>query len=178
MVKYSEQIKLAAVKAYDSGKGGLKAIAAQFDVEVSSLRKWIAAYQANGVAGLRLKRRELYSIEIRLEVLRRVREERLSHRQAAALFNIRNFNVIGVWERRYERDGVAGLTPYQPAGHHRMTNEPPPTLTTDPGTDGTRAQQELLEELKSLRAENAYLKKFFALVQAQQKSAQEKERNS
>jgi transposase len=116
LVKYSEQIKLAAVKAYDSGKGGLKAIAAQFDVEVSSLRKWIAAYQANGVAGRRLKRRELYSIEIRLEVLRRVREERLSHRQAAALFNIRNFNVIGVWERRYER-AVAAV--HAPSGSRR-----------------------------------------------------------
>ena len=178
MAKYSEQTKLAAVEAYCSGKGGLKATAAQYDVEVSSLRKWIAAYQANGVAGIRLKHRELYSVEFRLEVLRRVREERLSHRQAAALFDIRNFNIIGVWERRYERDGAAGLTPYQPAGHHRMTSDPPSTSTTDPGIGGTRTQQELLEELKSLRAENAYLKKFFALVQAQQKSAQDRERSS
>jgi len=178
MAKYSEQVKLAAVEAYGSGKGGLKAIAAQYDVEVSSLRKWIAAYQANGVAGLRIKRREPYSVEIRLEVLRRVREERLSHRQAAALFNIRNFNVIGVWERRYELDGVAGLTPHQSAGHHRMTNEPPSASTKDTGTHGSRSQQEIMEELKFLRAENAYLKKFFALVQAEQMSAQKRERNS
>jgi len=178
LAKYSEQIKLAAVKAYCSGKGGLKATAAQYDVEISSLRRWIATYQANGVAGIRLKRRELYSVEFRLQVLRRVREERLSHRHAAALFNIRNFNIIGVWERRYEREGAAGLTPYQSAGLHRMASEPPSTSTKDPGIDGNRTQQELLEELKSLRAENAYLKKFFALVQAQRKSAQDKERNS
>lgn len=177
MAKYSEQIKLAAVEAYGSGKGGLKAIAVEFDVEVSSLRRWIATYQANGIAGIRLKRRELYSIEFRLEVLRRMREERLSHRQAAALFNIRNFNIIRVWERRFERDGADGLAPYQSAGH-KMASEPLPTSTNDAGNDGTRTQQELLEELKSLRAENAYLKKFLALVQSQRESTQERERNS
>jgi transposase len=178
LAKYSEQVKLAAVKAYCSGKGGLKATAARYDVEVSSLRKWIAGYQANGVDGIRLKRRELYSVDFKLEVLQRAREERLSHRQAAALFNIRNFNMIGVWERRHERDGLAGLIPYLSSGNDRMTSEPPPTSTSNPGVDGARTQQELLEELKSLRAENAYLKKFYALVQAQRTSAQEKERNS
>ncbi len=170
-------MKLAAVEAYCSGEGGLRATATQHDVDVSSLRKWIAAYQANGVAGIRPKHRELYGIEFKIEVLRRVREEQLSYRQAAALFDIRNFNIIGAWERAYAREGQAGLAPYQSSGHHRMS-EPPSSSNADPGIDETRSRQELLEELKSLRAENAYLKKFDALVQAQRKSAQERERNS
>lgn len=40
------------------------------------------------------------------------------------------------------------------------------------------SRQELLDELEVLRAENAYLKKLKALVQAQQKSAPDCERKS
>ena len=174
MEKYSQQTKLAAVEAYVAGNGGLRLIAEQHGVDVSSLRKWIAAFQANGMAGIRLKQRERYAAEFKLQVLQRVREEHLSYRQAAALFDIRNFNIIGVWERTYDREGAAGLAPY----HRKMTSEPPPSSTADPGSYETRSRQELLEELKLLRAEIAYLKKLDALVQAQLKSAQDKERNS
>ncbi|MCP3728369.1 transposase, partial [Paraburkholderia sp. CNPSo 3272] len=46
MGKYTEQAKLAAVRDYCSGEAGLKTIAQRHNVDVSSLRQWIAGYRA------------------------------------------------------------------------------------------------------------------------------------
>lgn len=171
MKKYSEKAKLAAVEAYRSGQLGLISTANLYEVGVSSLRKWVAAYQVHGVAGIQQKHRMLYSPEFKAEVLQRVRDEDLSYRQAAALFNIRHFNIIGKWERAYERDGMAGLIPYQLQHHKTMMKEIISQPTTQPSNDEARTRQELLDELSFLRLENAYLKKVSALVQAHAKSA-------
>ena len=132
----------------------------------------------HGVAGLRDKRRELYRIEFRLQVLQRVRDEGLSYRQAAALFNIRSFNIIGRWERAYERDGMSGLVPKQTGPKKRMTKPKPlsvPPLQLD---DKDRSREQLIAELNTQRLENTYLKKLDALVQSQAKSAPAKGRKS
>lgn len=44
-------------------------------------------------------------------VLQRVCDEALSFRQAAALFDIRNLNIISLWQRDYDSDGMACLVP-------------------------------------------------------------------
>lgn len=178
MKKYSEQEKLAAVQAYCSGQLGWKATAKAHDVEASSLRKWVAAYQVHGVDGVREKRRQLYGREFKLKVLQRVRDEDLSYRQAAALFDIRHFNIIGAWERAYERDGMPGPPPQWVGQRKSMTNGEGKNSAAPPCEDDKRTREELLEELNSLRLENAYLKKLEALVQSQAKSAQGRGRKS
>ena len=182
MEKYTEQTKLAAVEAYCAGQGGWVAIAKDFAVGVSSLRKWVAGYQANGVAGVRTKRRELYSLEFKIEVLRRARDEDLSNRQTAALFDIRNFNIIAAWERAYAAHGMAGLEPRRRGRHEQAAQdgvpEAPPAHGEGHGEGPERSSDELLAELSFLRAENAYLKKVDALVRAQATSAQSKRRKS
>ena len=70
-----------------------------------------------------MKRREVYDVKFKLVVLQRVRHEALSFRQAAALFDIRNFNIIGLWQRAYESDGMAGLLPYRVVRHGSITKE-------------------------------------------------------
>ncbi|WP_408425649.1 helix-turn-helix domain-containing protein [Paraburkholderia strydomiana] len=63
-MEYSEKKKLLATKDYCTGHAGLKRVAARHDVDVSSLRKWIAAYQAHGEEGLRTRTsRVRYSVE-------------------------------------------------------------------------------------------------------------------
>lgn len=146
------------------------------NVGVSSLRKWIAAYQAHGIAGIRVRRRELYDVEFKLAVLERVRDEGLSFRQAAALFNIRNFNIIDLWQRAYESDGMAGVVPYQVTRHETMTKEIIPHSTLQPCDDATRTRQELVDELNNLRLESLAFDSLFKslcataqLVTAEQK---------
>ena len=124
MKKYSEQAKLASVQAYFSGQLGWKATAKLHDVEVSSLRKWVAAYRVHGVDGVREKRRELYDREFKLKVLQRMRDEDLSYRQTAALLGIRKFEIIGAWERAYERDGMSGQASQYVPQRKSITNGP------------------------------------------------------
>jgi transposase len=171
--KYSEQQKLDAVETYRSGDLGLRATAALHNVDVASLRKWVAAYEAIGIAGIQRKRRQTYGLEFKLEVLQRIKSEELSYRQAGALFNVRRFDTIASWERAYDKDGVAGLMPQQPTRREPKASDGAPKLSVDADGAEVPSRQELLEELEALRTENAYLKKLKALVQAQAKSAPE-----
>jgi transposase len=170
-IKYSEQLKLVAVETYRTGELGLRATAALHNVDVASLRKWVAAYEAIGIAGIQRKRRQTYDLKFKLEVLQKIKSEELSYRQAGALFNIRRFDSIAAWERAYERDGVAGLMPNHTSSREREASDGAVKPAPESAAAGTPSRQELLEELEALRTENAYLKKLKALVQAQAKSA-------
>ena len=74
MNKYSEQQKLDAVEGYRSGELGLRATAALHNVDVASLRKWVAAYEAIGIVGIQRKRRQTYDLNFKLEVLQKLTE--------------------------------------------------------------------------------------------------------
>lgn len=64
----------------------------------------------HGVAGLKEKKLQRYSNDFKLSVLKRMRQEQLSYRQAAALFDIHKFDIIGLWERRFDEGGFDALT--------------------------------------------------------------------
>lgn len=178
MGKYTEQAKLAAVEDYCTGQLGLKVVAQCHGVNVASLRKWAALYRVHGAAGVLEKRRSPYSVEFKLLVLQCMREEELSYRQAAARFDIRNFNIIRDWERAFDEGGLTALSPYSGRRHIAMTTQLVTESQSQAHEDGARTRQELLDELGQLRMENAYLKKLDALVQANNPSAQGKEPES
>lgn len=178
MEKYAEQAKLSAVRDYCSGSAGYREVALRHGVDVSSLRKWIAAYQALGATGLKRKRKMHYSPEFKLSVLQRMREEELSYRQTAALFDIRKFDIIGQWERRYDEGGLDALSRQPGSGLHKRMTKPIPSTQLDSSDDEARTRDDLLAELNQLRMEIAYLKKLDALVQAKERAAQRKKRKS
>ncbi|WP_370645107.1 IS3 family transposase [Mycetohabitans sp. B6] len=173
MGKYTEQAKLVAVRDYCSGEAGLKTIAQRHNVDVPSLRQWIAGYRAHGEAGVAEKKREFYSVELKLSVLKRMREEGLSHRQAAALFNIRRFNIIGRWEQQYNQGGLEALS-WGSRGRRRKMTKNAPLQNKAQQADDARSHQELLDELCYLRMENAYLKKLKALSSERAVSTRER----
>jgi len=179
MGKYTEQTKLAAVQDYCSGSGGLRDVAHRRNVDFSSLRQWVAAYQVHGAAGLKQKRPQPYSKDFKLSVLKRMREEQLSYRQTAALFDIRRFGIIGLWERRYDEGGFDALTkqPNRTGRPKKMPTTIPP-VQPNPPDDESRSRDDLLAEVKQLRMENDYLKKLDALVQEKKRIAQQKKRES
>ncbi len=159
MTRYTEERKLAAVIAYRNGAGGLRAIAAAHDVGVDSLRAWIAAYEANGRAGLKAKRRALHGLDFKLAVLRRMHDDGLSSRQVAALFDIRRLDLVAEWNRLYIAHGAAALQPGWKWEQTRMSKPPKKRQTTDAAQNDQRSREDLLRDLEQLRAENAYLKK-------------------
>jgi transposase len=168
--KYSEELKLAAIHTYRTGQLGWKAAAKVHNVEPSSLRKWVAAYEVHGIDGIRRKSAGGYSAAFKLEVLHRMRAEALSCRQVAALYNIGRFDVIGAWEKAYERDGLAGLGSRRGGRSKQLTKRPDPKSEVTSQSDDKLTREQLLAEVNSLRMENAYLKKLDALVQSQTKS--------
>lgn len=175
MGKYTERAKLEAARDYCTGYLGLREVARRHGVNVASLRKWAAAYRVHGTVGVQAKQRRLYSTEFKVSVVERKRDEQLSCRQTAALFNIRNFNNIGVWEREYEAGRLNPLAAHPADGHPRMTKKA--NTGPDPENAGgeTRTRQELVDELNRLRMEVAYLKKLKALAQANREQPQGKE---
>ncbi|WP_148253403.1 helix-turn-helix domain-containing protein [Aidingimonas lacisalsi] len=120
------------------------------------------SYRQHGVEGLRKKYRH-QSAAFQLLVLERMRREGLSYRQTAALFDIREDGAIGRWERQYHSGGLAALAPTRQG--RRPMPQKPPSPPPESRSDDERSQEELLEELAYLRAENAYLKKLDALAQ-------------
>ncbi|WP_455430270.1 helix-turn-helix domain-containing protein [Paraburkholderia rhynchosiae] len=65
-----------ATKDYCAGHAGLKRVAARHNVDVSSLRKWIAAYRAHGEEGLRTRTSCVrYSAEFKSAVVERMRRK-------------------------------------------------------------------------------------------------------
>ena len=179
MGKFTEKQRVDAVTAYLTGGIGLRATAKACGVGFDSLRVWVAGYRANGLAGIQLKSRSAYDVDFKLEVLRRVRADSLSYREAAAIFNIRRFDVIGTWERAYQADGVAGLKcPREAKKKTGMSETKRAGDAVDSGEDAERSRSELLREVQQLRMENAYLKKLEALVRDQATSAPNSGRGS
>ena len=75
MNKYTEQQKLDAVETYRSGELGLKKTAELHGVDVASLRKWVAGFEALGIAGVQQKRRQTYDLRFKLDVLQRMKAD-------------------------------------------------------------------------------------------------------
>ncbi|MNP48108.1 hypothetical protein D3C76_1422030 [compost metagenome] len=107
-----------------------------------------------------------------------MREEELSYRQTAALFDIRKFDIIGQWERRYDEGGLEALSRQPGNGLHNKMAKPTTSTQLESASDETRTREDLLVELSQLRMEIDYLKKLDALVQAKERSAQQKKRKS
>jgi len=117
-----------------------------------------------------------YSADFKQAVVKRMHKEGLSYRQVAALSNVRNFNIIGVWERQYDDGSLAGLTARPATSIIKMPKTP--IQKNKPPVDADSSREDLLAEVNHLRMENAYLKKVDALVQANTKAAQQKKRKS
>jgi transposase len=176
MTRYTDQQKLDAVKAYRQGAGGLRAIAEAHGVGFDSLRAWVAAYDAHGPSGMTAKRKINYGLEFKLDVLRRMREDGLSSRQAAALFNIRRLDQVAEWSRLYAVHGAAALQPGWKQQQTKMSKSPRQRDDQEAVPDDQRSREELLRDLQRLRAENAYLKKVQALARTKSRSAPVKKR--
>ena len=166
MPKYSSSFKERVVAFYSEGERGYKEVVSRFGVDHSTVRKWIASHAAHGLAGLS-KKYSHYDAHFRLSVLERMWKDGLSHRQTAAIFDIRNPRCLSDWERLYETGGIEALAPRR-RGKPRSMPEPPiiPVGPGEPQKDEARSREELLAELNYLRMENAYLKKLEALTQA------------
>lgn len=163
MRTFDLRFKKKVVRAYLSGDGGYKILAARYHIADSLVRKWVGAYQHHGNAGL-VRQRGQYTHEFKLEVLHRLAAEQLSCRELAAIYNIGNPHSIRMWQQRHERG-----EPRLPQRSSALDNPVPTKKKTSPRSPVAEQSDQsdcLLRENQRLRAEIAYLKKVNALALA------------
>ena len=167
--KYSDEFKLALVQEYLAGKnGGYTALANKYGVDYSHLRRWVQAYEANGIDGL-TKVTRTYDGEAKIHIVEYMHKNSLSIRQTAALFGVSSPPTIARWERIYYEEGKEALLEERRGQKHMSTKKSKETKTKN-----INENEDLLAELQRLRMENEYLKKLNALIQEREKSEQKK----
>lgn len=143
---------------------GLEFTASKHNISNTSLKRWISFYMEFGSEGLLPKSRNTkYSLDFKLKVLHAIDNKALSLGKACLAFNIPAKSTILSWQQEYRKDGLAGLE-LKPKGRPPAMNKRKQRKTDQPLT----REEQLLKELEYLRAENEILKKFNALVQAEQ----------
>ena len=95
-----------------------------------------------------------YSGEFKQLVVETMIREKLSYCEAARQFDISDHNRVSSWERIYLMEGPEGLY-IERRGHGSKGR---------PKQFPKEVEEDLLQEVQRLRAENAYLKKLQALV--------------
>lgn len=164
-VKYNYEFKLLCVEEVLRKHRSVNSVAYENSIASSNLNRWIRFYIEFGNEGLlpRLKNKS-YSINFKLKVLQAIENKSISLSKACLTFNIPRESTITSWQRKYEIEGPTGLQA-KPKGRPASMNFKRKQRKTDKPL--TR-EEELLKELEYLRAENEILKKFNALVQAEQ----------
>ena len=95
-----------------------------------------------------------YTPEFKIKVVETMHREKLSYRETARQFDIRDHDRVAAWERIYLEEGAEGL--YIERRGRKSTGRPPKIKK--------EIDEDLIAEVQRLRAENAYLKKLNALV--------------
>jgi len=164
-VKYNYEFKLRCVNEVLRNHQGIISIAKENGIGKTSLKDWIKCYLEFGNEGLLpIQKNKNYSVDFKLKVLQTIESKSLSLSKACLIFNIPSSSIIRRWQGSYSEEGLAGLK-LKAKGRPVVMNFKRKQRKTDKPL--TR-EEELLKELEYLRAENEILKKFNALVQAEQ----------
>ena len=170
-VKYDYAFKIECVKLIIEQVHSCESVSKQKGVHETIIRKWLRFYNAYGLDGLLPRKNQDYSIDFKLKVLKTITEQHLSLHQAYVKFNIPTRSIIAKWQRDFANFGVDGLT-QKPKGRPKsMDNFKRKKRKSDKPL--TR-EEELLQEIESLRCENALLKKLQALIQAEEEAKKRK----
>jgi len=160
--KYDYEFRLQCVIASLRGENSVEGIAKEKGIHPSNLQLWLKFYDAYGEAGLKARPTRHYDLSFKLAVLKAIKKEHLSLREACARFNIASDSVIINWRRAYESEGKSSLRP-KSKGRPPMMKQPIKRKKKAPNRPLTR-EEELLKENEYLKAENELLKKLQALV--------------
>lgn len=169
MFKYSDKLKHKVVLDYLKGTMGFRRLSAHHEVNIQSIKRWVAAYRLHGMKGLQRKVTR-YDAQFKLLALQHMWDNGLSMKQTAAVYNVRNPTSIGIWESRYRSGGLEALA--KPHQHARTMKAPPKNSVIKPETE--RTLEDVLKENEYLRMEVEVLKKLQALTQAQKQSVPKK----
>lgn len=162
-IKYDYRFKRAVV--LEVIKEGLScySVGNKFELCKSMVQRWVRLYKMHGAKGLKPVRNK-YSKRFKLKVLQEMKENSLSFQETCIRFKIPSMSILKRWVKIYDQEGSEGLSRENRGRSKSMARKSKKPMTRE---------EQLLDELADLKAENAYLKKLHALVQ----SEKEKEEN-
>lgn len=175
-VKYDLALKLKCVKLVEEQCQSPTTVSQQYGVHLRQLRCWRASYRKLGLQGLISTKKNIYSAEFKLKVIRAIEHLGLSLSEAKFKFNIPEASIISVWRRKFATFGLDGLLPKRKGRPPKdmNTNKRKPRKSNKPLT----REEELLIENEKLRCELAFIKKYNALVQAQEEAEAKQKQKS
>ena len=170
-VKYDYAFKLECVKLVLEKHYSCNYVSNQKGLERSNLRKWIGFYRQYGGIGLLPRKSQSYSVNFKLKVLKAIKKDLLSLRDASLKFNIPDTGIIVKWKKDFSNFGLVGLQPKIKGRTKSMNENKRKKRKSDKPL--TR-EEELLLEIEALRCENELLKKLQALIQAEEQAKKRK----
>jgi transposase len=156
MTKYSKEEIISAIEAVKAGES-IAQVAKQKHISKSQLGLLVRSYSEHGEKGLHSHAYN-WTPDQKHEILKYLQDNQLSFTEAGVLLGIRP-GTIWQWERRYLENGIEGLEDKK-KGRKPWGQKPKPPKTRE---------EELLDRIHYLEAENAYLKKLNALVAEREK---------
>jgi transposase len=170
--KYSLDFKVALAKQVVEGRHSLCSIARGNQLSRSTLQQWVAFYKDHGVMGLQLSGRKKYDGAFKINAIQIFKREQLSLSDTCVLLKIPATSMLLNWIKKYEYEGVEAFLKKSDRTHKRLImQDDAPKKPAKPKTK----EQELGDENKFLRAENAYLKKLYALIQKEEAEKRKKQ---
>jgi transposase len=164
-VKYTLDFKLHCVlKVIENGHSE-NSVASYYSIDHKSLNDWVRNYLYNGLEGLKPKKYTNYDPAFKLKVIKTIKAENLSLFEAGLRFGVPSKKTIIDWQRNYAKFGYNGLK-LKPRGRPNTMNKSEYKQLKSKKV--LTKEEELLLEIERLRCENAYLKKFNALVQEEE----------
>ncbi|EOW7442566.1 IS3-like element IS1397 family transposase, partial [Escherichia coli] len=143
--------KLAAVNHYLAGHAGIISTAKLFQLSHTSLSHWINLFLLHGPRALDCRHKRSYSPEDKLCVVLYALGHSESLPRVAARFNIPSHNTVKNWIKGYRKSGNEAFI--------RRWKEKSMTRSDDTHeNEANMTPEEMKNELRYLRAENAYLK--------------------
>jgi len=161
MAKITEKERLAAVLEVEAGET-ISAVAKKYQISPQVINRSMGLYREHGEKGLSSRGRK-YKAEEKLQIIDYMHKNHLSYKDAGIQFGISGSNTVWDWEHKYLENGIKGLEGKKKDRKSRVEKTKPPK---------TR-EQELLDRIHYLEAENEYLKKLNALVAEREKSERE-----
>ena len=156
--KNSGELKIAAVKSYLAGEGGLRIISKRYGIsDHSILRDWILWYNGHREIKRSSARGEIYMTkgrkttqEERAEIVAFCIEHNKDYGLTVETYNV-SYQQIYVWVRKYEEGGIDKLK------DNRGRSKPVEEMTE---VEKLKAEMKILEaKNRQLEIENAFIKK-------------------
>ncbi|SMO72389.1 transposase [Solitalea koreensis] len=168
--KYTPDFKLKLVKSVLQAHQSKRSVAKAHGVRNSNLELWVKFYEAYGPLGLEPSKKQ-YPPAFKIQTVRCILAEQLSLSDACVRFQVSQPSVLLGWLRKYEKEGLEG---FQQETRGRKSKDPMPKKIPKLSEKVKSREEQLEEENTYLKAEIAFLKKWYALIQQEEKEKRKK----